>query len=162
MGRRQLLKILAAAGGVITVSSILPSKWLKPAVTGGVLPVHAQASAGLCPDSLEYFPADGVDSGDILHTLALNFLTPAELGGKDVHWEYHTLPFFDNGAKYDGDVEMSGDTYVTEDAGEYHFCTINHKVTASPDFVLTATVYLRFEGGPTCHRTYTNVGVDHS
>jgi hypothetical protein len=42
--RRDLLKVLAAAGGGITAAAFLPEKWVKPVVNSGVLPVHAQAS----------------------------------------------------------------------------------------------------------------------
>jgi hypothetical protein len=44
MGRRQLLKALVAAGGAVAVSTLLPSRWIKPAVEVGVLPAHAQVS----------------------------------------------------------------------------------------------------------------------
>jgi hypothetical protein len=44
VGRRQLLKTLLTAGGTVTASILLPSKWIKPAVEMGVLPAHAQVS----------------------------------------------------------------------------------------------------------------------
>jgi hypothetical protein len=44
ISRRRLLKALAAAGGAVAVSSMLPKKWEKPVVEGGVLPAHAQVS----------------------------------------------------------------------------------------------------------------------
>jgi hypothetical protein len=43
MGRRELLKIVAATGGAVALSS-LPNRWEKPLVEVGVLPAHAQAS----------------------------------------------------------------------------------------------------------------------
>jgi hypothetical protein len=42
--RRELLKVLVAAGGGITAAAFLPAKWVKPVVQSGVLPVHAQTS----------------------------------------------------------------------------------------------------------------------
>ncbi len=45
-GRRELLKALAAAGGAVTASSLLPGEWAKPVVEVGVLPAHAQVSEG--------------------------------------------------------------------------------------------------------------------
>ncbi len=45
IGRRQLLKALAAAGGAVTAASMLPGKWSKPVIEAGVLPAHAQTSA---------------------------------------------------------------------------------------------------------------------
>jgi hypothetical protein len=44
VARRRLLKVLVAAGGVFTASSVLPAKWLRPLVEMGTLPSHAQAS----------------------------------------------------------------------------------------------------------------------
>ncbi len=44
--RRNLLKAIAAAGGAIAATTLLPSQWTKPVVKVGVLPVHAQGSAG--------------------------------------------------------------------------------------------------------------------
>jgi hypothetical protein len=42
ISRRRLLKIIAAAGGAVTASSMLPAEWVKPLVEIGMLPVHAQ------------------------------------------------------------------------------------------------------------------------
>lgn len=44
ISRRHLLKLIAAAGGGLGASLILPSKWVKPVMRTGVLPVHAQTS----------------------------------------------------------------------------------------------------------------------
>jgi hypothetical protein len=44
LGRRQLLKALAATGGAVAASSLLPGKWTKPVIEAGVLPAHAQVS----------------------------------------------------------------------------------------------------------------------
>ncbi|MEE8389485.1 MAG: twin-arginine translocation signal domain-containing protein [Anaerolineae bacterium] len=49
ISRRKLLKALAAAGGAVAVTTLLPSKWAKPVVEVGVLPVHAQATAVAIP-----------------------------------------------------------------------------------------------------------------
>lgn len=49
ISRRKLLKALAAAGGAVAVTTLLPSKWAKPVVEVGVLPVHAQATAAAVP-----------------------------------------------------------------------------------------------------------------
>jgi hypothetical protein len=49
LGRRELLKALAAAGGAVTASSLLPGEWAKPVVEVGVLPAHAQVSDGQGP-----------------------------------------------------------------------------------------------------------------
>ncbi len=45
MSRRTLLKIIAAAGGSMAASAMLPGKWVKPVMRAGVLPVHAQTSS---------------------------------------------------------------------------------------------------------------------
>ncbi|MGD9100541.1 MAG: twin-arginine translocation signal domain-containing protein [Anaerolineae bacterium] len=44
LSRRQLLKALIAAGGALTVSTVLPGQWSQPVVEVGVLPAHAQGS----------------------------------------------------------------------------------------------------------------------
>ncbi|GAB4425848.1 MAG: hypothetical protein Kow0031_05510 [Anaerolineae bacterium] len=44
LGRRELLKALAATGGAITAATVLPGEWSKPVVEAGVLPAHAQSS----------------------------------------------------------------------------------------------------------------------
>jgi hypothetical protein len=49
LGRRQLLKALAATGGAAAAASLLPGKWAKPVVEAGVLPAHAQVSPGPQP-----------------------------------------------------------------------------------------------------------------
>jgi hypothetical protein len=54
LGRRELLKALAAAGGAVTASSLLPGEWAKPVVEVGVLPAHAQVSAVPIPNPLLY------------------------------------------------------------------------------------------------------------
>ena len=43
VGRRQLLKALAAAGGAVTLAG-LPGRWVRPVVETGLLPAHAQSS----------------------------------------------------------------------------------------------------------------------
>ena len=45
--RKALKKLAAAAAGGLGAAAFLPSKWLKPVVESGILPVHAQTS-GLC------------------------------------------------------------------------------------------------------------------
>jgi hypothetical protein len=46
LSRRELLKLLLAVGGGVAASSLLPSKWSKPEIGVGALPVHAQATNG--------------------------------------------------------------------------------------------------------------------
>jgi hypothetical protein len=50
LGRRQLLKALAATTGAIAAASMLPGEWAKPVVEAGVLPAHAQVT----PQPLSY------------------------------------------------------------------------------------------------------------
>ncbi|MGD0918929.1 MAG: hypothetical protein ABSB22_20985 [Thermodesulfobacteriota bacterium] len=52
-GRRRLLGILAASGGAVAASMVLPEKWVKPVVDWGVLPVHAQVSPTIVLSSLQ-------------------------------------------------------------------------------------------------------------
>jgi hypothetical protein len=44
LGRRRLLKVLAATGGAVAASTLLPGEWIRPVVEVGELPVHAQIS----------------------------------------------------------------------------------------------------------------------
>jgi hypothetical protein len=44
INRRDLLKVLGAAGAGLVGSLLLPGKWDKPVTRMGVLPAHAQAS----------------------------------------------------------------------------------------------------------------------
>jgi hypothetical protein len=44
VGRRQLLKVLIAAGGTVTTSAVLSNRWIRPIVEVGVLPAHAQVT----------------------------------------------------------------------------------------------------------------------
>ncbi|GEM_PF-6431708 len=44
MGRRELLKAIAATSGAVIAASMLPSQWTKPIIDAGVLPAHALVS----------------------------------------------------------------------------------------------------------------------
>ena len=44
VSRRNLLKTLAAGGGAVAITTMLPGKWIKPIARIGVLPAHAQCS----------------------------------------------------------------------------------------------------------------------
>ena len=43
LSRRDAIKLIGAAAGASVLAS-LPTKWMKPEITTGVLPVHAQTS----------------------------------------------------------------------------------------------------------------------
>ncbi len=63
VGRRELLKALAAGGAAITAAGFLPGKWAEPVVEAGVLPAHAQTS-DLRIQNLRFF-GPGLDSQDV-------------------------------------------------------------------------------------------------
>lgn len=44
ISRRRLLKTLAATGGAVAASTMLPGEWSKPLIEVGVLPAHAQVT----------------------------------------------------------------------------------------------------------------------
>ena len=44
LGRRDLLKALAATSGAVAAASVLPGRWTQPIIESGVLPAHAQGS----------------------------------------------------------------------------------------------------------------------
>jgi hypothetical protein len=53
LSRRRLLKIIAATGGAVAASTLLPSKWARPVIDVGLLPAHAQVSPGQWLSNLE-------------------------------------------------------------------------------------------------------------
>ena len=60
LNRRDFLKILVASGAGLTVSSAVPSSWMKPFVKTGVLPVHAASSI---PSNVFIYAFDDGTSG---------------------------------------------------------------------------------------------------
>jgi len=56
VSRRELFKILGAAGGTLTASVLIPEKWLPPQLDIGVLPAHAQTSEALTISNLRVDP----------------------------------------------------------------------------------------------------------
>ena len=74
--RRQLLKILAALGGAVTASSLLPEKWSRPQVGAGALPAHAQSTLCIPPYEIDHCTIDVIlNSGMELTTSA--WIAPA-------------------------------------------------------------------------------------
>ncbi len=63
LGRRDLLKALAAGGAAVTAASLLPGKWVKPMVEAGVLPAHAQTSDLAIANLRDTFQAAVLDVG---------------------------------------------------------------------------------------------------
>jgi len=59
LNRRELLKVLTAAGGAIGAAAFLPARWSKPLVEAGVLPAHAQGTMTLEISNLSVFPIPG-------------------------------------------------------------------------------------------------------
>lgn len=55
ISRRQLLKTLAATGGAIAASSLLPDEWSNPVVDVGTLPAHAQISPTPSPIEISIY-----------------------------------------------------------------------------------------------------------
>lgn len=49
LSRREALKALAALGGAVTATSLLPEKWSRPEIGVGVLPAHAQNGSQCVP-----------------------------------------------------------------------------------------------------------------
>jgi hypothetical protein len=90
LGRRELLKALAATGGAVTAATLLPGKWTKPVIQVGVLPAHAATSA-LLIDNLE---VDFAGAGGV------NATAPA------------TYEYFADFDYIDGLCEVDGDTLL--------------------------------------------------
>jgi hypothetical protein len=72
--RRRALEILAVGG--LTVTILIPSKWIKPIVGSIIVPAHAQASPAKAP--IEHY--DFVDNRDILVVLAIAPVAVADGG----------------------------------------------------------------------------------
>ncbi|MBN1371944.1 MAG: twin-arginine translocation signal domain-containing protein [Anaerolineaceae bacterium] len=85
LSRRDAMKILAAAAGA-TVLANIPSRWSKPGLEAGVLPVHAQTSVTpepTRPSEPHTLPADGIQIESFCYpTDMINSVTisPADAG----------------------------------------------------------------------------------
>ncbi len=76
LGRRQLLKAIAATGGAVAASSLLPGEWAKPVVEVGVLPAHAQVSEGGGPASFIALCATFPSGGNVAQTSTITNIRP--------------------------------------------------------------------------------------
>jgi hypothetical protein len=56
LSRRELIKIIGAAGCAVTATALIPDRWLPPQIDIGVLPAHAQTSEALTVSSLRITP----------------------------------------------------------------------------------------------------------
>ncbi|MBN1179249.1 MAG: twin-arginine translocation signal domain-containing protein [Anaerolineae bacterium] len=82
ISRRNLLKALAAAGGAVAASTLLPEAWSSPLVQTGVLPAHAQISADAF---LEVMATWDIFEGDWAADVDLMVWDPSD-GGEQVDW----------------------------------------------------------------------------
>lgn len=76
--RREALKALAAAAGVVTLAA-LPKAWESPVLEVGALPAHAQTSAPPTIDNLqlEVSPSQACGDGLLLYTFFITYEDPA-------------------------------------------------------------------------------------
>ena len=81
ISRRKLLKVLAATGGAVAATTLLPSKWAKPIVEVGVLPVHAQATTVPAPTPIP--PTATPIMAAIIGCYALNAAGGGSIGPTD-------------------------------------------------------------------------------
>ena len=56
LSRRELIKIIGAAGFAVTATALIPDRWLPPQIDIGVLPVHAQTSEALTISNVSFTP----------------------------------------------------------------------------------------------------------
>jgi len=80
LGRRDLLKLMTAGAGALTVSAFLPKKWAKPVVDVGVSPAHAAASTetGTITGTVHSGVMTGMIPGNPIHKVGL--LSLAKVG----------------------------------------------------------------------------------
>jgi len=127
ISRREMLKILLAAGGGLSAAAFLPAQWLKPMVSTGVLPAHARASAPGCiliADADIAFEIRKSGPPPNAHWLELEWLNLNDLtipDGLDVTWTLvsnpsgmisSTIPVTNASTVGDGGGTGSGETAV--------------------------------------------------
>lgn len=78
ISRRKLLKVVAATGGTVAATMLLPSKWAKPVVEVGVLPVHAQATDTPLPTGTPTLPVVRVQGCDVVNAAGGIDIGPAD------------------------------------------------------------------------------------
>ncbi len=71
VGRRRLIKVIAATGGAAAASFLLPGKWFQPVIDVGVLPAHAQVSSTTSRFSLI---CDSTPGGGDISIPSVNFI----------------------------------------------------------------------------------------
>jgi hypothetical protein len=74
--RRELLKSLAALGGAVTASSLLPEKWSRPQVGAGALPAHAQSTLCVPPYEIDHCTIDIIQNSGTELTSSAWILPP--------------------------------------------------------------------------------------
>lgn len=87
ISRRQLLKVMIASGGAVITASMLPGRWMKPFVSTGVLPAHAQTSfqPTAVPEVVRTFTAGTITAG--------SWLSFSFSEGPITSAEYNAAPF---------------------------------------------------------------------
>lgn len=63
VSRRELIKIIGAAGFAVAATALIPDRWLPPQIDIGVLPVHAQTSDALTISNLQFTPRQVAPAG---------------------------------------------------------------------------------------------------
>lgn len=109
LSRRHLLKAIAATGGAVAASTLLPGEWVKPIVNVGILPAHAQISPT---------PTPVLGTGDFQATLTWNTGNPAALA----------CPI-DGGASGGVDIDL----HVIEPDGSHVYFANRNGTTATLD-----------------------------
>jgi hypothetical protein len=65
ISRRELLKTMAALGGAVAASSLLPEKWSQPQVGVGALPAHAQSSLCFPPYEIDHCTIEIIENAGV-------------------------------------------------------------------------------------------------
>lgn len=162
ISRRKLLKVLAATGGTVTVTMLLPNKWAKPVVEVGVLPVHAQATD-------TPLPTDTPIPAIIITCSAANVTGATTIGPSDTIVTYaEILPATGgielrrtitlNQAGHPQDGVVATDTGVTNASGRFQapnfdLSTLSPTISTGVDRIIITWEFVNpSEGTGTCTR----------
>ena len=141
LSRRDAIKLIGAAAGASVLAS-LPTKWMKPEITTGVLPVHAQTSWPYSFVACD--PSSGEDTiiSGTLHAQ----ITPAVAG-------ISLNLAITNNTGVSVSLNPSG-TYQTDGSGQANSSSYQ-LAGASPQSITFEWTFVDNPSAPSCKTTFT-------